>query len=153
MLDNIPWLQFKSKREREREQQEYEKWAFPYGQAQSDKIKSILKELFPREDIRISMTCFLTAKEMFNSDVSSGYYSPELHDKSVNILRKELKYYRQLFPKGTDTLYLALGMADTQVGPELQYPSCDELRETAEYLTSEIKRVYDYVLEHGKNSL
>ena len=150
MLGEIQWLQFKSKRERARDDKEYNEWAFPYGEAQREKLSAILKELFPKENPKISLVCFLTTKEMFSNNVCEAYYSPALHDKAVNIIRKDLKRYRKLFSKGTDTTYFALGMADNQIGPELNYPSIEELRATAKHLDEEIARVYAELKALGK---
>ena len=150
MLGDIQWLQWKSKKERARDEKEYNEWAFPYGEAQSEKLKAIMRELFPKENENISMVCFLTTKEMFSDNVCEAYYSPALHDKAVNIIRKDLKRYRKLFTKGTATTYYALGMADSQIGPELNYPSVDELRATAKHLDEEIARVYSELKALGK---
>jgi hypothetical protein len=150
MLGDIQWLQWKSKKERARDEKEYNEWAFPYGEAQAEKVKAILHELFPKESEGVNLVCFLTVKEMFSDSVCEAYYSPALHDKAVNIIRKDLKRYKKLFTKGTDTTYYALGMADNQIGPELDYPSIDELRATAKHLDEEIQRVYDELKALGK---
>ena len=153
VFEHIPWLQFKGKREQERERKEYQAWAYPYGEAQAEKVKELLKEIFPREDEKMSLVCFLTAKEIFSPEVREAYYTGDRHEKAVNVIRKELKYYRYMFPKGTGTTYMALGMADAQIGPELQYPTCDELRRTASQLDGEIQKIQEYLDATGKKDL
>ncbi len=147
MLGEIQWLSFKSKKTQQKEQEEYNGWAFPYGKAQEDALRVRLKELFPKEDPRFALICVLTCKEIFSDTVREGYYSPEYHDLAVNIIRKDLKRYRRLFRKGTSTTYFALGMADSQIGPELQYPSAEELRATGGRLDEEIRRIEDNLRE------
>ena len=141
MLGEIQWLSFKGKKQQQREQEEYNLWAFPYGQAQQDALRARLKELFPKEDPRFALICVLTTKEIFSDVVQEGYYSPEYHDLALNIIRKDLKRYRRLFRKGTSTTYMALGMADKEIGPELQYPTKEELLATAKHLDEEIERI------------
>lgn len=138
MLGEIKWFKFRSKRDAERDREEYEAWAFPYGKAQSDKIKGILKDLFPNEDPQISLVSFLTAKEIFNNSVSDDYYSPEGHEEAISKIKKDLKRFDGLFSKGTDTTYMALAMADRVIGPELQYPDYESIRATAKKLNEEI---------------
>ena len=141
MLGDIKWLTFRNKEQRERDKEEYEAWAFPYGQAQADAIAAILKELFPKEKPQMSLVSFLTAKEIFGNKVSDWYYSPEFHEKALKQIKKDLKRFRNLFPKGTDMLYMGAAMVDRSVGPELNYPGIDVIHATASRLKEELEGV------------
>ena len=56
------WFTFKSAKQREREQREYARWAFPYGEAQKEKLTQLIRELLPKEDIRAALSVFLMGR-------------------------------------------------------------------------------------------
>ena len=41
---------FKTRKQRERDAKKFDRWAFPYGDPQRQKLIAILKELLPKED-------------------------------------------------------------------------------------------------------
>ena len=135
-LGDIQWLQWKSKSTRERDEQEYAQWAFPFGDAQKEKIALCLKELFPKEDPSVSLVCFLTAKEII-SRVYQIYNIDAHRTFALQSINKDLKRYKRLFrPKETNVIYCALALADLDITHELNYPSADELRVTADELAA-----------------
>ncbi len=141
-IGEYQWLSFKSKKTRERDAKEYEEWAFPYGQAQRDKITELLAELFPKEDRSVALVCHLTAKELV-SRYHDIYDLPEHHDFAYKNMAKDFKRYKRMFGKGAARfIYAALGMADLDITEELNYPSADEFRAKA----AELEILFDHAL-------
>ena len=128
---------FKSKAEREREARAYEKWAFPYGQPQREKVSAILKELLPEEPGSAALAVFLMGKEGYVGSVKED--PDEVAAKSEE---KKLKRIRarvdNLLPgkkkKKLISRYVALIIADSKVDESLNYPSVQELRKSAQVL-------------------
>ena len=140
-LGDIQWLQWKSKSTRERDEKEYAQWAFPFGDEQKDKITLILKELLPKEDPAVALVCFLTAKEII-SRVHQIYSIAAHRTFALESINKDLKRYKRLFrPRETNVLYCALALADIDITRELDYPSAEELRATAEELAAALASV------------
>lgn len=138
-LGDIQWLQWKNKSTRERDEQEYAQWAFPFGDAQKEKIIQILHELVPKEDSSIALVCFLTTKEII-SKVHQIYSIAAHRDFALESINKDLKRYKRLFrPKDTNVLYCALALADIDITRELKYPSVEELRTSASELAKSLQ--------------
>ena len=56
---------FKSRKQRERDAKKFDKWAFPYGEPQREKIAQILKELLPKEEAKAAMAVYLMGREAY----------------------------------------------------------------------------------------
>ena len=136
-MGDYQWLSFRNKKTRERDAKEYEEWAFPYGTAQREKIISILKELFPKEDTSVALVCHLSAKELVSRYIEV-YDIPEHHEFAVKSMAKDFKKYKRMFRKGNARfIYAALGKADLKITEELNYPSVEELLAQAEVMEQE----------------
>ena len=127
---------WKSKSTAEKEAQEYEKWAFPYGKEQQEKLQRLLLEAFPKESVPTTLIPYLTCKELFTNKCKS----PSDYDMAIAELLK-MKKYKRLIRKGEMPLYLAFVLADYGVGSDIEYPSlsdimkkADELRELSDKL-------------------
>jgi len=59
------WFTFKSAKQRAREEKQFARWAFPYGEAQKEKIAAIIKDLLPKEDPRSAMAVFLMGRQAY----------------------------------------------------------------------------------------
>lgn len=127
---------FKSRKQRERDAKKFDKWAFPYGEPQREKIAQILKELLPKEEAKAAMAVYLMGREAYRG--SFRLDAEDLADRSEKDKMRALDYlldtqlfgrYRKFIP-----YYKALILADAQVGPEMDYPSVEELRRRAEAL-------------------
>ncbi|MCF0121240.1 MAG: hypothetical protein HUJ65_06335 [Oscillospiraceae bacterium] len=124
MLGDIPWLSWKSKSAQEKESEEYEKWAFPYGQPQRDKIEAILKELLPKEKPQIALIAFLTCKEIFGR----SYTGDGMYDYALKRTKKDVKRYKTFVRKKDAPKYVALAVADVMITSDLEYPSMEKLQ-------------------------
>ena len=137
-LGEIQWLQFKGKRAREKDAADYKKWAFPYGQAQQEKITQLMNELVPGDDAQIGMVCFLTAKEIIEP-VYQIMFDPEHKDYAYATILHDLTRYKRMFKPNksknkhdsTRSFYCALALADLEIESDLNYPTVDELKKTA----------------------
>ena len=123
----FPWFSFKSKAQREKEQQRYGAWAFPYGAAQQERIRALLGELFPREEPSLAMVRYLNRREGYWDYYGEGDEGRDpLADALAAMVRRSNRR-----PTEELLLYAALIQADAQVGPELDYPTAEELRALA----------------------
>ncbi len=127
MLGEITWLTWKSKSTLAKEQEEYEKWAFPYGAPQREKIEALLKHYFPKEEMQVALVSFLTCKELF----SRAYNGPETYDATLKRLKRDMRRYRNVVNKKQAPTYAAISIADALITPELDYPSHERLMEIA----------------------
>ena len=123
----FPWFSMKSKSQREREQQRYGAWAFPYGPAQQERVRGLLKELFPRENQALAMVRYLNGREGYWDYYQEG---EEGRDPAEDALRAMASRGNPLRREEL-ALYLALIQADARVGPELDYPPAEEIRAAA----------------------
>ena len=57
------WFTFKSAKQRAREEKQFARWAFPYGDAQKEKVLEIIRQLLPKEDPKAAMAVFLMGRE------------------------------------------------------------------------------------------
>jgi len=121
---------WKSRATQEKEQEEYAKWAFPYGQKQRDNLQELLFALFPRESVPTTLIPFLTCKELYEGILRKAGSRDAAIDTLVNKQRK----YKQIIKKKNMTMYLALVLADADVGEQGEYPDADKIRELAEEL-------------------
>ena len=130
------WFSFKSAKQRERERKQFAKWAFPYGDAQRDKVFELVKELLPKEDPKAAAAVFLMGREAYRGsfkDDAEDLAGRTEKDKLAaldSILRTQLfGRYKKFIP-----YYKALVLADSRVDETLNYPSVEELRRMAEAL-------------------
>ena len=130
--DSFFGLSMKSAKEREREDRAFFQWAFPYGKAQQERVKALLKELFPRERPEMAMVAYLTAREAYRDRYGDFADDPRFDPVAMafrNLERNNIRLPREDIP-----LYVALLVADSQVGEDLAYPSREELLDLAEVL-------------------
>ena len=143
MSSVMEWLGFKTAKQRALEAKRYDKWAFPYGQAQKEKVTQILRELLPEEKPKMAMLVYLQGKQGYTggnaaqgkpqrdcSDEKRVYYAQWAMETT---LRGKL---RKRMPR-----YLALIIADQQVDASLEYPSAEQLTQMAEELDKQYKIV------------
>ena len=128
------WFTFKSAKQRAREEKQFAKWAFPYGDAQKEKVLDIICQLLPKEDPKAAMAVFLMGREAlrgsFKDDPEDLAERTEQNkmDALDHILGLQLfGRYKKFIP-----YYKALILADLEVDESLNYPSVEELRRRAE---------------------
>ena len=130
------WFTIKTPAQRKKEARMYDRWAFPYGPAQKEKLQQIIRDLMPGEDPISGMAVFLIGREAyigsFKADVE------ELAERTEEGKLKALDYalqgqlrgkYKKFIP-----YYKAMILADANITAELAYPSVEELKEMAEKL-------------------
>ena len=130
------WFTFKSAKQREREQREYARWAFPYGEAQKEKLTQLIRELLPKEDIRAALSVFLMGREAYRGSFQD--HPEDLAERTEEMKLSSLDHLlaTQLFGRYKKFIpyYKALVLADAKVDETLNYPSVEELRRMAEEL-------------------
>ena len=137
MLGEISWLTWKSRDAQQKELEEYTLWAFPYGDAQREKITTLLHELFPHESESVALVAFLTCKELF----TRSYKDPKLFDFALDSMKKGFKRYKKLIPKKYAPICMALVIADVHISEALLYPSADDIiAESAKYQFTDAKK-------------
>lgn len=127
MLGENPILTWKSKAQQKKEAEEYAKWAFPYGEAQREKLLALLFEVFPKESEPTVLVPFLTCKELFEGALTKTGNE----DSAIEVLVTDVKKYKRIIPKKNMPMYIAFVLADRSAGAELDYPSADWVREKA----------------------
>ncbi len=129
----------KTPRQRREEERIYGLWAFPYGEAQKEKVGQLLKALLPREDKGMALAIYLMGREGYRNDCPLKEPTEPGEDPfaaAAGALRSALpRNLREQIP-----LYLALIEADAGVDENLNYPTAETLRETAATLQRYIKR-------------
>jgi len=123
-LGDFTLFQWKSKETREKEAKAYAEWAFPHGQRQRDKLEALMKELKPKESVQFLMMGYLTTKELYERYLEKM----ELSEKALDFMINDEKKYKQIVRKHEMTTYLALVIADAEIGEECEYPPADEIR-------------------------
>ena len=130
------WFAIKTPAQRKRESMLYDRWAFPHGQAQREKIQTLLVELMPKEDPISGMAVYLIGREGY---LGSFRMLPEeqaerTEEKKMAAMRHALEnQLRGKFRKDMP-LYMALILADANIGPDLAYPTAEELKKKAQEL-------------------
>lgn len=124
------WFSYRSPRQEKREARKYDKWAFPYGEAQQGEVQRLLQELLPGEVPRIAMARYLIGREGYLGDYDEapedreGVTRQDSRRSAAVLLRRQVSC-------ATDQelgLYLALIEADAAVDETLTYPTADQLR-------------------------
>lgn len=130
------WFTFKTAKQRARDERNYARWAFPYGDAQREKLDSLIRELMPKEDPKAAMSVFLMGREAYR-----GSFRDDPEDLAERTEQNKMKALdrtleSQLFGRYKKFIpyYKALVLADLGVDETLQYPSVEELRRSAEEL-------------------
>ena len=59
------WFTFKSAKQRARDERNFARWAFPYGEAQKEKIIQLIRELMPKEDPKAALSVFLMGRQAY----------------------------------------------------------------------------------------
>jgi len=127
-LGDLNFFIWKSKAQVQQEQADYEKWAFPYGQPQREKLVKLMLEIFPKENEATVLIPFLTCKELFGKLAKS----PDLVDAAINKLLTDIKKYKRIIRKQEMPTYVALVVADSRVDEKLEYPTAQEIKDMAE---------------------
>jgi hypothetical protein len=127
---------FKSAKQRAREQKQYDRWAFPYGNEQKEKLTQMVKELLPKEDPKAALAVFLMGRQAYNGSFKDD--PEDLAERTEEMKLSSLDHLlaTQLFGRYKKFIpyYKALVLADAKVDETLNYPSVEELRRMAEEL-------------------
>ena len=128
------WFMFKSAKQRAREEKQFARWAFPYGEAQKEKIAVIIRQLLPKEDPKTGMAIFLMGREALRGSFQDDPEDLAERTEEDKMAALDLILERQLFGQYRKFLpyYKALILADLDVDETLNYPSVEELRRRAE---------------------
>lgn len=126
-LGEFNFFIWKSKSQIKEEEATYEKWAFPYGQPQREKLVKLMREIFPKESEPNVLIPFLTCKELF----SKLCRTPDLVDYAISRLLVDVKKYKRIIRKDEMPLYVALVVADSKIDEKLDYPSAEQIKEMA----------------------
>ena len=128
------WFTFKTPKQREREAKKFDRWAFPYGEPQRQKLMELVKELLPKEDPKAAMAVYLMGREAYRGSFKDEEedLAERTEERKLRALDYQLK--TQLFGRYKKFIpyYKVLVLADAQVDETLNYPSVEELRRRAE---------------------
>ena len=114
----------KSLRQKQREQEQYNRWAFPYGQAQLERVRGLILELMPDEK-KMGIAIYLIGREAYQNAEGQAALI-EAYEAMISMLTG--RHRQKVF------LFLALIQADAEIDENLQYPDGDTLRREAKYL-------------------
>ena len=138
------WFSFKSKAEKERELRQYEKWAFPFGSAQKEKLTQLVAELLPEEPGKAAMMIYLMGREGYRGSVKEDPEEIAAKPKERR-MRRAMAQVDSMLPnrrkKKLLSRYVALILADSEVDETLNYPSVEQLRRQAEELEPVLKNI------------
>ena len=130
------WFTFKTAKQRARDERNYARWAFPYGDAQREKVTALIVELLPKEDPKAALSIFLMGRQAYRGsfrDDPEDLAERTEQDKMAaldQILQTQLfGRYKKYIP-----YYKVLVLADLSVDENLNYPTAEELRLQAEEL-------------------
>ena len=137
-----------SKAAKDKELADYERWAFPYGEAQREKLQSLLLELFPKESVPSTLVPFLTWKELYEDALKKTQSLQRLIPGLLIVQKK----YKRLLRKENMATYLAVAIADAEIDERCEYPSAEFIREQALEI-DEIIKVSDNSENNQSNSL
>lgn len=127
---------FKTRKQRERDAQKFNRWAFPYGEPQREKLIAIIKELLPKEEPKAALAVYLMGREAYRGsfkddaeDLAERTEARKLRALDYTLKEQLFGRYKKFIP-----YYKVLVLADAQVDETLNYPSVEELRRRAEEL-------------------
>ena len=128
------WFTFKSAKQRAREEKQFARWAFPYGDAQKEKVLELIRQLLPKEDPKAALAVFLMGREALRGSFKDDPEDLAERTEEDKMAALDLILERQLFGQYRKFLpyYKALILADLDVDETLNYPSVEELRRRAE---------------------
>ena len=128
------WFTFKSAKQRAREEKQFARWAFPYGEAQKEKIAAIIKDLLPKEDPRSAMAVFLMGRQAYRGSFKDDPEDLAERTDADKMAALDKMLAQQLFGRYKKFIpyYKVLVLADLDVDERLNYPSAGELRRRAE---------------------
>ena len=130
------WISIKTPAQRAKEAQRYDRWAFPYGQNQREKIEQLLAQLLPEEDSKIAMMLFLQGKQAYTGEEPIWGDGPrECSDReriayAIRGMEENLRGKKRI----RIARFLALIIADQQIDETLNYPTKEELLALADTL-------------------
>lgn len=131
------WLSYRSPRQEKRDARKYDRWAFPYGEAQQSAVQRLLAELLPGEVPRIAMARYLIGREGYLGDYEEtaedreGVTRQDSRRTAAILLRRQVHGASDEEEIGR---YLALIEADATVDEGLHYPTAAQLAEEARAL-------------------
>ncbi len=129
-LGEINIFSWKSKEQQKLEQADYEKWAFPFGPAQREKLVKLMLEVFPKENEQTVLIPFLTCKELYCKFAKT----PDQSDYAIKSLLTNIKKYKRIISKHEMPTYVALVVADQKIDENLEYPTAQQIKDMAEGL-------------------
>lgn len=124
-------FRFKSPEQRAEDSRRYDHWAFPYGEVQKQIVEQKLSQLLPEEKPQTAMAIYLIGREGYLGSCLDNRDDVRTEQQRLMDAQKALKKQlpgglRKLLPR-----YLAIILADAQVGETLVYPEVEELRSRA----------------------
>jgi len=124
---------WQSAADQKREQELYAKWAFPYGDKQRDNLKSLLVDIFNKDE-GFNLYIYLTCKEMYEKALSDygcrDLAIEELIDNRMGIRLQIIKKIKQ----NEWVKYVTLVLADENVNENCEYPTADKILAKAQEL-------------------
>ena len=128
------WFTFKSAKQRARDERNFARWAFPYGEAQKEKIIQLIRELMPKEDPKAALSVFLMGRQAYRGsfrddpeDLAERTKQDQMDALDAVLANQLFGRYKKFIP-----YYKVLVLADLEVDETLNYPSADELRRRVE---------------------
>ena len=130
---------FKTKKQREREAAKFDRWAFPYGMPQREKVTALLRELLPKEDPKAALAVYLMGRQAYlgsfkddPDDLADRTEERKLRALDCQLSQQLFGRFRKFIP-----YYKVMVLADAKVDENLNYPSVEELRRQAEELAKD----------------
>ena len=115
-FDGFP---FTSKEERERRRKEFEKRVVPFGvEAQREKLKTLLKELFPKIDSTDAVFSFFDAKD--------AYTKKETKEEGIVAARQKLRKTRWIDGR-TEAIMLRLVELENEITSLDEFPTAADV--------------------------
>ena len=132
----IDMFTFKTKKQREKEEKQYDRWAFPYGMEQREKLTAIIKQLLPKEDSRAALALYLIGRQAYKGSFKDDPEDLAERTEQQKLAALDRVLETQLFGryKKMRPYYKVLVLADAEIDETLNYPSVEELRRRAEEL-------------------
>ena len=128
------WFTFKSAKQRARDERNFARWAFPYGEAQKEKITQLIRELMPKEDPKAALSVFLMGRQAYRGsfrddpeDLAERTKQDQMDALDAVLANQLFGRYKKFIP-----YYKVLVLADLEVDENLNYPSAEELRRRVE---------------------
>ena len=132
------WFTFKSAKQRAREEKQFARWAFPYGEAQREKVQELIRQLLPKEDPKAALAVFLLGREALRGSFQDDPEDLAERSEQSKMAALDRTLENQLFGRYRKFIpyYKVLVLADLEVDETLNYPSAEELRRRAEAMVT-----------------